>query len=452
MFSFLKPKMAKKSISEEEIPKKYKSLGFQSLAGIFLGYMAYYIIRNNFALSTPYLQEELHLSSAQIGFLSSTMLIAYGISKGIMSSLADKASPKKFMAFGLLMAAMVNIMLGFGTAFWVFMILVIILGLFQGMGVGPSYITLAHWIPHKRRGTLSAVWNISHNVGGGIAAPIVGFGFAMFGSNNWQIATYQIPAAVAIIFAMIILLLVKERPKHEGLPPINEYSKEEANYVEKKEQLEESSEDRSFWYIFKNYALKNKNVWYTSFADACNYMVRYGVLSWLPIYLIQVKQFSQGEMSVAFFIFEWAAIPSTLLAGYISDKIFKGYRMPPAVIALVIIFLGIIGYWQSNSLVAVTLFAAIVGCLIYVPMFLVSVQAVEVVPPFAVGASTGLRGFISYIFGASAGTTIFGIMIDTVGWHGGFLLLLSAAILGIIFCSLIDLSMKKQNRLETMSE
>src|SRR5699024_7292352 len=337
-----------------------------------------------------------------------------------------------------------------------------------------------------------------------------------------------------------VLLLVKERPVNEGLPPINEVSGESVNVMESEDAVPDSQEDKSFWYIFKNYALKNKNVWYTSFADAFNYMIRYGILSWLPIYLIHVKQFSQGEMSVAFFIFEWAAIPSTLLAGYISDKIFKGYRMPPAIIALVIIFFGIIGYWISDSLVMVTIFAGLVGCLIYVPMFLVSVQAIEVVPPFAVGSSTGLRGFISYIFGdrkstrlnsshvsissispvslhdslpifalvfiffgiigywisdslvmvtifaglvgcliyvpmflvsvqaievvppfavgsstglrgfisyifgASAGTTIFGLMIDTVGWNGGFIMLLIATVLGIVLCTLIQLSIHKQ--------
>src|SRR5699024_4916837 len=110
------------------------------------------------------------------------MLIAYGISKGVMSSLADKASPKKFMAFGLLMSALVNIMLGFGTAFWMFVILVIILGALQARGVGPSYIKLCQWVPHKIRGSLSAIWNFSHYVCGAIVASIVGFGLVIFGS------------------------------------------------------------------------------------------------------------------------------------------------------------------------------------------------------------------------------------------------------------------------------
>ncbi|RNN76139.1 MFS transporter [Klebsiella pneumoniae] len=114
---------------------------FAPSLSVFLGYLAYYIVRNNFTLSTPYLKEQLDLSATQIGLLSSCMLIAYGISKGVMSSLADKASPKVFMACGLVLCAIVNVGLGFSTAFWVFAALVVLNGLFQGMGVGPSFIT-----------------------------------------------------------------------------------------------------------------------------------------------------------------------------------------------------------------------------------------------------------------------------------------------------------------------
>ncbi|EOI6519627.1 MFS transporter [Campylobacter coli] len=60
-------------------------------------------------------------------------------------------------------------------------------------------------------------------------------------------------------------------------------------------------------------------------------MVHFGLISWLPIYLLETKGFNKEQMGIAFWLFEWAAIPSTLLAGYISDKIFKGYRMPPAI-------------------------------------------------------------------------------------------------------------------------
>ncbi|WP_250602768.1 MFS transporter [Campylobacter jejuni] len=67
------------------------------------------------------------------------------------------------MALGLILCALVNVLLGFSNSFYAYVGFVIALGVFQGMGVGPSFITLANWYPKKERGIYTAVWNISHN-------------------------------------------------------------------------------------------------------------------------------------------------------------------------------------------------------------------------------------------------------------------------------------------------
>ncbi|EKE9083210.1 phosphoglycerate transporter PgtP, partial [Escherichia coli] len=373
MLSIFKTGQSADSVPVEKIQVTYRRYRMQALLSVFLGYLAYYIVRNNFTLSTPYLKEQLDLSATQIGVLSSCMLIAYGISKGVMSSLADKASPKVFMACGLVLCAIVNVGLGFSTAFWIFAALVVLNGLFQGMGVGPSFITIANWFPRRERGRVGAFWNISHNVGGGIVAPIVGAAFALLGSEHWQGASYIVPACVAIVFAVIVLILGKGSPRQEGLPSLEEMMPEE-KVVLNTRQTVKAPENMSAFQIFCTYVLRNKNAWYVSLVDVFVYMVRFGMISWLPIYLLTVKHFSKEQMSVAFLFFEWAAIPSTLLAGWLSDKLFKGRRMPLAMICMALIFICLIGYWKSESLFMVTIFAAIVGCLIYVPQFLASVQ------------------------------------------------------------------------------
>ncbi|ENY9636231.1 MFS transporter [Campylobacter coli] len=134
-------------------------------------------------LSTPFIQNQLNLSKSDIGTITGSMLIAYGINKGAMSVISDKADPKKYMALGLILCALVNVLLGFSNSFYAYVGFVISLGVFQGMGVGPSFITLANWYPKKERGIYTAIWNISHNLGGGIIAPIVslsGFALAAF--------------------------------------------------------------------------------------------------------------------------------------------------------------------------------------------------------------------------------------------------------------------------------
>ncbi|HHQ4304851.1 TPA: phosphoglycerate transporter PgtP [Serratia fonticola] len=435
MFSLLKPSAAAKRVPPEQVQATYQRYRMQALLSVFLGYLAYYIVRNNFTLSTPYLKEHLDLSATQIGMLSSCMLIAYGISKGVMSSLADKANPKVFMACGLVLCAIVNVGLGFSTAFWIFAALVVFNGLFQGMGVGPSFITIANWFPRRERGRVGAFWNISHNIGGGVVAPIVGVAFAVLGSEHWQSASYIVPAGVAVLFALVVLWLGKGSPRSEGLPALEQMMPEETVRMTTGVQ-EQVPENMSAFQIFCTYVLRNKNAWYVSLVDVFVYMVRFGMISWLPIYLLTEKHFSKEQMSIAFLFFEWAAIPSTLLAGWLSDKLFKGRRMPLAMICMVMIFICLIGYWKSDSLLMVTIFAAIVGCLIYVPQFLASVQTMEIVPSFAVGSAVGLRGFMSYIFGATLGTSLFGVMVDNMGWHGGFYLLMGGVVCCILFCYL----------------
>ncbi|EGT0662117.1 MULTISPECIES: phosphoglycerate transporter PgtP [Citrobacter] len=454
MLSIFKAGPAANKVPAEKVQETYGRYRIQALLSVFLGYLAYYIVRNNFTLSTPYLKEHLDLSATQIGLLSSCMLIAYGISKGIMSSLADKASPKVFMACGLILCAIVNVGLGFSTGFWIFAALVVFNGLFQGMGVGPSFITIANWFPRKERGRVGAFWNISHNVGGGIVAPIVGAAFAILGSEHWQSASYIVPAGVAVLFAFIVLMLGKGSPRQEGLPALEQMMPEE-KVVLNTQHAVQAPENMSAFQIFCTYVLRNKNAWYVSLVDVFVYMVRFGMISWLPIYLLTEKHFSKEEMSVAFLFFEWAAIPSTLLAGWLTDKLFKGRRMPLAMICMALIFVCLIGYWKSESLLMVTIFAAIVGCLIYVPQFLASVQTMEIVPSFAVGSAVGLRGFMSYIFGASLGTSLFGVMVDKMGWHGGFYLLMGGIVCCILFCYLSHrgaLELEQQRKIAQQEE
>lgn len=228
MLGFLKPQEKKEKVAPEKVQETYKKLRIWSFIGVFLGYMAFYIVRNNINLSSHDLKEALHISKTEMGAIMSYMLIAYGLSKGFMSSLADKADPKRYMALGLFLCAVVNFALGLSSSYFVISMLVVFLGLFQGMGVGPAFITIASWFPKKERGTMTAIWNISHNIGGGIVASVVALGFIIFGENEWRLANYTFPAIIAVIFTIIILLFVKGKPENEGLPTMAEITGEKA--------------------------------------------------------------------------------------------------------------------------------------------------------------------------------------------------------------------------------
>lgn len=439
MLNFLLSKPGTARVAPDEVESRYYAMRMRALFGVFIGYVAYYLVRSNFTLSTPYLMKALELTKTDIGLLSSAMLITYGVSKGLMSSLADKCNPKYYMAFGLFLSCIVNFLMGFSTAYWMFLVLIVANGLFQGMGVGPSFITIANWFPRMQRGRTGAAWNISHNLGGGLVAPIAAGAFAVFGTEHWQMASYVVPAVLALLVVGIVLKFGLGTPYNEGMPPLEKILKDEEKSVLVSSISERPPEHMTARQIFVQYALKSKHVWYVSLFDACVYLVRFGVITWLPIYLLQVKGFTKGQMGLAFAVFEWAAIPATLMAGILTDKYLKGRRMPVAIGCMLIILVAITFYWSSNDLLVITAAAGAIGAFIYVPQFLASVVTMEVVPGFAVGSAVGLRGFMSYILGTTIGTALIGKLVDLYGWSAGFYILLAGAVLGIVFAILSHL-------------
>ncbi|BEJ72820.1 TPA: MFS transporter [Campylobacter coli] len=172
------------------------------------------------------------------------------------------------MALGLILCALVNVLLGFSNSFYAYVGFVIALGVFQGMGVGPSFITLANWYPKKERGIYTAVWNISHNIGGGIVAPIVSLsGFALaallgvsmadFNETYWHMNHVYVPAACAVIISLYVLYAVKGSPKNEGLVDITEINEMRGIKTEEIKAIE--TPNLSSFEIFYHYVLKNKN-------------------------------------------------------------------------------------------------------------------------------------------------------------------------------------------------
>lgn len=166
------------------------------------------------------------------------------------------------------------------------------------------------------------------------------------------------------------------------------------------------------------------------------YFVRYGVVDWAPTYLMEVKGFSADDSKWAYFAYEWAGIPGTLLCGYLSDKVFRGRRAPAGIIYMVLVFLAILVYWfnPAGHPIIDNIALITIGFLIYGPVMLIGVHALDLVPKKAAGTAAGLTGLFGYFIGASLlGNIGMGYVVDNYGWDGGFFMLSVSSLLAIVF-------------------
>ncbi len=427
IINFLKPAAHKALLPEDKIDSTYKKLRIQVFLGIFIGYAGYYLVRKVFSLAMPNLVA-LGYSKTELGFALSGVSIAYGLSKFIMGNVSDRSNARYFITTGLVLSAITMIFMGIvpvaTSSITIMFVLLLLNGWFQGMGWPPSGRVMVHWFSIRERGTKMSIWNVAHNVGGGIIGPLAILGVAVFA--DWHAKLY-FPGFVALAVAVITWLLVRDTPQSCGLPNIESYKNDYPdNYSEKFEQ-EMSAKEIFFKYIFKN-----KLLWSIAFANAFVYLVRYGVLDWAPLYLEESKGFSIKESGWAYFAYEWAGIPGTLLCGYLSDKVFKGKRAPVSIIYMLLVMLSIFLYWGSESILANSIALVCIGFLIYGPVMLIGVHALDLVPKKAAGTAAGLTGLFGYLGGALFANIAMGAVVDSWGWSGGFIVLISACILSII--------------------
>ena len=314
-----------------------------------------------------------------------------------------------------------------------------LVGWFNGMGWPPCGRVMTHWFSLKERGTWMSVWNCAHNVGGALVGPMSVYGAVWFGSwfygadqqRYFLIGTYLFPACVAILIAIIAYCLIRDTPQSCGLPAIEKWRGDYSDtYSEKAEQVLSSKE------IFHT-VLTNRFLWYIAFANAFVYMVRYGCLDWAPTILTE-KGIDIKNAGWAYFAYEMAAIPGTIICGWLSDHVFHGRRALPMIIFMSLVAVAIFIYWQNLDNLHVVIGCLIsIGFLIYGPVMLIGVQALDLVPKNAAGTAAGLTGFMGYVLGtALLANVVIGFVAETAGWGWTFILLIGACLMSIVFMAM----------------
>ncbi|NOZ65044.1 MAG: glycerol-3-phosphate transporter [Alphaproteobacteria bacterium] len=435
MIGFLKPAAHREQLLEGEAKHAYTRLRWQVFIGIFVGYAGYYLVRKNFSLAMPHLIEEGY-SKAELGFALSGVSIAYGLSKFFMGSVSDRSNARIFMSLGLMMSAFVLIVMGTvplaTSSVGAMFTLLLLNGWFQGMGWPPSGRVMVHWFSTNERGTKMALWNVAHNVGGGLVGPIAILGMAIFA--DWHSILY-FHGMLALVVAIFIFLMVRDTPQSQGLPSIekhhNDYPKSFAYSTD--HETEFSAKE-----IFFKYVLNNKLLWMIAVANAFVYLVRYGVLDWAPTYLSEVKDFSFDGSSWAYAMYEWAGIPGTLICGWLSDAVFKGHRAPAAIIYMLLTMVFVIVYWLNpagNPGIDVAMLIGI-GFFIYGPVMLIGLHALDLAPKKAAGTAAGFTGLFGYVGGAMTANIVIGIVVDKWGWDAGFGMIVAACIFSILLLAM----------------
>jgi len=424
--SFLQPAPHIPRVSREQAQRLYPKMRWQIMESTFIGYATFYFVRNNLPVVSREMGIALHYSKEQMGNILAATAISYGLGKLFMGAWSDRSNPRYFMPLGLLVTAFCNFAFGAASSYSIHLALWSLNGLAQSMGWAPCGRSIGHWYSVSERGTKFALWNVAQNVGGGLTGLLVAYCTFLFG---WRSAFY-VPGVLAILCAVYLLIRLRDTPQSVGLPPIEEWRNDYPASGRKDTEKELGTRD-----LLTNYIFTNSYLWLFAFANFFVYIARYNMLDWGPTYLKEVRHASLGQGGISTAALEFSAIFSTILMGWLSDKL-GGRRGMISVLCMVPVLLSYLGiiYGPANKLwISLGLFG-VIGFFVYPTVLLLVVSALDFTSKKAVGTAAGFLGLFGYLGRMVEGEGI-GALAQRYGWTVALHAVVAATVVGIALLS-----------------
>jgi OPA family sugar phosphate sensor protein UhpC-like MFS transporter len=412
----LKPAPYQPEISDQTtVQKTYAHWRIRVFYSMYVGYALYYLTRMSFTFAMPSIIQDLGFDKGQLGFLSSVFAMSYGLSKFVSGVFADRSNPRYFMAIGLVVTGICNILFGMSSSLLVFALFWGVNGWFQGFGWPSCARLLTHWYSQSERGRWWSIWNTSQHVGGAIVPLAIAFYAQYYG---WRTAMV-FPGIVAFFGALFLINRLTDTPQSLGLPSIEKFRSDYPTTASKGQERELSAKEILFGYV-----LNNPYVWILGLSYFFVYIVRMAVNTWTVLYLVESKGYSQlGAGSVVFW-FEMGGILGSIVAGWTSDRLCNGNRGPVNATFCLLSIFAIYAFWTlpiSNTFLDSAI-VFLIGSLVFGPQMLIGVAAAELAHKKAAATATGLIGWIAYLGAAMAGYPL-GKIAQDFGWEGFFLTL-----------------------------
>ena len=388
-FRISKPSAAR--VPAPLVEPTYRRLRSRTFWGVTVAYTLYYVCRMTLGLVKQPLIDGGVLTAGQLGVIGSAFYFVYAVGKFVNGFMADYCNIRRFMAAGIGISALVNLLLGLAgllnagslVAMLVFSLLWGVNGWVQSMGSPPGTISLSRWFPLSSRGTMYSIFSSTPQLGKSVSMMLTGF---IVASVGWQWGF--LAAAVAGLAGLLVcLVFVCDTPESKGLPSVQELSGEETRPMDKKPTSE-----------LQKWVFRHPGIWVIAISTAFLYITQHAVSDWGVLFLQKQKAFSLTRAAQVIGLAEAFGVAGNLIAGWLSDKVFRGSRVRPVVISGVLAVLSLAaflflggGFWANMAFVAVFSFSfSVVFCIV------AGLMALDFVPRKATGAALGIVGISSY--------------------------------------------------------
>lgn len=396
-FRISKPSADK--VSPEAVDGTYRRLRNRTFWGATAAYSLYYVCRMTLSVVKQPLIDGGVFTAGQLGLIGSALLFVYAIGKFVNGFIADYCNIRRFMAVGLFVSAVVNLLMGlfgiFGSLaafprtliFVIFFLLWGVNGWVQSMGAPPGIINLSRWFPLSKRGTYYSIFSASPYLGKFLTFILTG---VVVGALGWEWG-FIFAAVSGAIGGLIVMCYVSDTPESKGLPSVQQLSGEQPKKT-----------DTMPTRVLQKIVFRHPGIWIIAASSAFVYITQYAVSGWGVLFLQKSRNFSLPAATQIIAFSEAFGVAGTIFAGWLSDTVFRGNRVKPVVLSGILCFVSLALFLFAGggyllNVFYISLFSLSIGVLYCI---VAGLMAVDIVPRKATGAALGIVGISSYVAAA----------------------------------------------------
>ena len=391
-----------------------------------------FLDRVNLSVAMPLISKEFSMSPEQSGYLLSAFFITYTVFQIPGGYLSDKIGPKKVLGFALVWWSIMTMATGMARTFSQFYIIRILFGIGEGLQPPCAFKLNSNWFPNQERATANAIFTSACSFGPAVAPPIA---VAIIGAWGWQ-SIFYIFGGLGFVILPLLIYLVKNAPEED--PGI---SKEEFKYI-KSGQAEVVTAAKNDGEGIMS-ILKNPNILLlalTYFGFMCAF---FGLLTWLPSYLVKERGFALVKMGLFSGLPFLALGIAQPIGGWLSDKVFVGHRKMQAILVNLaagpVLYAVVAAQTEVGAMTALACAGFLVG-LAFGPLWAMPMESVK---RKFVGTATGVMNAGGSI-GGILSPIIIGYLVGMSGYNAAFMFMGGALVFTALVVSMVKLPAKSE--------
>jgi MFS transporter, ACS family, D-galactonate transporter len=276
-----------------------------------------YVDRSNLSLAVPILEKQFSLSSWQAGELLSAFFWTYALVQvvGLAGWLADRFHAGWVLFLGYLLWSLATAATGLTASFAALFAFRLLLGLGESVAY-PCYSRIFAAMPQEHRGRANALIDAGTKLGPAAGAFVGGAVLVHFG---WRI--------LFVFFGMGALVWL---PFWSWAMPQRDAQRSEADGAGESAPAAAAGFDHAAQPSIAK-MLQLPCAWGSFVGHFCGNYFYYFLLTWLPTYLVQEVHLSIGAMSRQASAVFFVIACSTLVCGFVSDRLIAGGISPTIV-------------------------------------------------------------------------------------------------------------------------